>query len=152
MPDFYATKGLSLLSSPDQPLLAEEEIDSARCDGDAATRLASILCQLDELRRLNKRIEVDNLGLTVHNRELQAKKARLEAQVANLATRNRDLAIYNEALEARVGSRRYRVMDRAYGIAQRVPVLPRVSKSLVLKGWRVAKKLRSWLRGERAAG
>jgi hypothetical protein len=147
MPDYYATKGLSLLPSPDQPLLPEEEINSARIDGDAATRLASILCQLDELRRLNKRIELDNLGLSARNRELQAKMARLEAQLANLVIRNRDLAFTSEALQARVGSRRYRVIDRVYGIAQRVPLLTRVSKSLVLAGWRAAKRLRSRLAG-----
>lgn len=147
MSDYYATKGLSLLSSPDQSLLPEEEIDSARIDDDAPTRLASVLCQLDELRRLNKRIELDNLGLTARSRDLQAKVARLEAQLANLSIRNRDLMFLNQAYEARIGCRRYRAIDRAYGIVQRVPLLARMSKSLVRTGVRAAKRLRSRLVG-----
>jgi hypothetical protein len=139
MPDTCSFQGLSEVHDPGQPAVPKKGNDSIMVDGDAATRLASVLCQIDDLRRLNKRIELDNLGLVAHNRELRARVARFEAQVTHLGA-------HNQTLQARVGSQRYRLIDRVYGITQRVPLLTRVSKFLLLKGWGTARRVRSLAR------
>ncbi|HEY7314163.1 MAG TPA: hypothetical protein VH643_32730 [Gemmataceae bacterium] len=131
MPDTCSLQGLSAVPDPGQPDVLKKGNDSILVNGDAGTRLTSVLCQIDELRRLNKRIELDNRGLVAHNRALQTRLARFEAQVAHL--------------EARVGSQRYRLIDRVYRITQRVPLLTRVSKFLLLKAGKTARRLRSWL-------
>jgi hypothetical protein len=138
MPETCSLQGLSEVHDPGQPAVLKKGNDSILVDGDAATRLDSVLCQIDELRRLNKRIELDNLGLVAHNRELRARVARFEAQVAHLEA-------HNQELQACMGSQRYRLIDRVYRITQRVPLLTRVSKFLLLKAWKTSSRLRSWL-------
>src|SRR5262245_14706547 len=137
MPETCSLQGLSEVHDPGQPTVLKKGIDSIMVDGDAATRLASVLCQIDELRRLNRRIELDNLGLVAHNRELRARVARFEAHVAHLEA-------YNQQLQDCMGSHRYRLIDRVYRITQRVPLLTRLSKFLLLTAWKAARRLRSW--------
>ena len=138
MQENRSLQGLSEIHDPGQPPVVKKGKDSIMVDDDAASRLDSVLCQIDEIRRLNKRIELDNLGLVAHKRELQARVARFEAQVAHLEAHNQELQIC-------MGSQRYRLIDRVYRITQRVPLLTRVSKFLLLKAWKAARRLRSWL-------
>ena len=117
----------------------------------------ALACQVDELRQLNKRLELMNLGLGAHNRHLERQldetRARMQGELDETRARMQHLEgelhkawAHSAFCEQRLGCLRYRLVDRLNNIAWRMPLAQRVAKAGLKRTVRLARRIKARLR------
>ncbi len=128
----------------------------------------ALACQVNELRQLNKRLELMNLGLGAHNRhlewqldetrarlqgELDETQARMQGELDETQARMQHLErelhkawAHSAFCEQRLACLRYRLVDRLNNIAWRVPLAQRVAKAGLKRTVRLARRIKARLR------
>ena len=152
MSDSSCPNGLSLVRGVDRPADPEPAPGWEPAENDAAARLAHVLCQIDEIRRLNKRLELANRELAAQNKAVRARMADWEACAAALEDRNRHTRARVAELEARLDCRRYRMIDRLHRLSRKAPLLHATGKFVLVKGFAALKKVRSLVAPRKRAG
>src|SRR5262249_24343173 len=97
---------------------AEEKPFSAE---DAREFIDCLSCQIDEIRKLNRRLEMSNHGLQVHNSQLQEENRILH----QLQEANKILEIQLDLHVRAKNALRYRIVDRAHQAITRYPLIRR---------------------------
>ncbi len=147
-----ATLGLERDSAADAPWLAR---------GPGNANAFALACQVDELRLLNKRLELANLGLDAHNRHLtrQLDETRRQFEAERDATQTRTLVLEAELQRAwahaayweqRIQCPRYRIADRLNNIASRLPVAHRLARGTLRTSARLARRIKAAIRSRNA--
>ncbi len=106
----------------------------------------ALACQVDELRQLNKRLELMNLGLGAHNRHLERQLDEAQARMQHLEGELHKAWAHSAFCEQRLGCLRYRLVDRLNNVARRVPLAQRVAKAGLKRTVRLARRIKARLR------
>jgi septal ring factor EnvC (AmiA/AmiB activator) len=98
--------------------------------------------QIDEIRKLNRRMELTNIELQAHNRQLREQGNTLNARESQLRAENARLQAQLDALQVKVASLRFRLVDRVSNRIGQYPLIHWAARGSVRRLVAVARALR----------